>query len=352
MKRLLTLLLLAIMLCVANPMKADSPEPNPLGESIKTVTDGTVVITKSSGTTTLNATDFTSSTISGYNDATEIAISGNWDTYQLNRLILSVRNETLTKVDMSGLTATGSVDMEGWFSLCSALAEVLMPTAGIEVSNFRETFTGCNIQSLDLSNVTVTAGINMNVAFGQCAALKKIKMPSATITVSNLSSAFYLCTKLEKVDLSHIVSPAGGIDLSYIFSSCSSLTSVEMPSATITVTDINSAFSECNKLQNIDLSRIVSPTGLDMTQSFFNCTSLTSVYLPSATSPTNTSTSFDATNPNCIKIMPKGSTAVYDAGWTNVVATTDVIDDPQSGTYNAVSLTNIALDTQYPFSSP
>ena len=86
------------------------------------------------------------------------------------------------------------------------------------------------------------------------------------------SSAFSSCSNLTSIDL-----PAATSIDSSAFSNCSKLTSIDLPAAT---SIDSSAFSNCYKLTSIDLP---AATSID-TFAFSNCYNLTSIDLPAATS--------------------------------------------------------------------
>ena len=130
-----------------------------------------------------------------------------------------------------------------------------------------------------------------NYAFESCSSLTSVAMPSVTSIDDN---AFNSCSRLISVDMPLVTSIGGNA-----FHSCSSLTSVAMPSVTSIdvgafsscsglasvdmplVTSIgNSAFQSCSGLASVDMPSVTSIGN----QAFYGCSSLTSVTMPSVKS--------------------------------------------------------------------
>ena len=130
-----------------------------------------------------------------------------------------------------------------------------------------------------------------NYAFESCSSLTSVAMPSVTSIDDN---AFNSCSRLISVDMPLVTSIGGNA-----FHSCSSLTSVAMPSVTSIdvgafsscsglasvdmplVTSIgNSAFHSCSGLASVDMPSVTSIGN----QAFYGCSSLTSVTMPSVKS--------------------------------------------------------------------
>ena len=106
-------------------------------------------------------------------------------------------------------------------------------------------------------------------AFYQCSSLLSVDLPSATSIGYN---AFDYCTSLTTVDL-----PAATSIGSSAFDGCYSLTTIDLPAATSIDSD---AFASCNSL-----ATVVMPAATSIGyNAFYYCEKLTTVDLPMATS--------------------------------------------------------------------
>ena len=147
------------------------------------------------------------------------------------------KNETLTSIDLSGVTKIG------WqaFNKCINLNTV----ENIE-----------DIQTLDTAS------------FGNCKNLPaEIEMPNVT-TMGNGGGCFENCTGLKEIRLPKLTNVSASA-----FSNCSSLETVYLPEAQTVGT---SAFQNCTSLKKISL-----PTVKELgSQAFTDCSSLTYVDLP------------------------------------------------------------------------
>ena len=108
-----------------------------------------------------------------------------------------------------------------------------------------------------------------NYAFESCSSLTSVAMPSVTSIDDN---AFNSCSRLISVDMPLVTSIGGNA-----FHSCSSLTSVAMPS--VTSIDVG-AFSSCSGLASVDMPLVTSIGN----SAFHSCSGLASVDMPLVTS--------------------------------------------------------------------
>ena len=107
-------------------------------------------------------------------------------------------------------------------------------------------------------------------AFKSCSSLTSIEIPSSVTSIGG--SAFSDCSSLTSIEIPSGVTSIGGS----AFSGCSSLTSIEIPSS---VTSIGgSAFSGCSSLTSIEIPSGVTSIG---DYAFAWCSNLTSIEIPS-----------------------------------------------------------------------
>lgn len=154
---------------------------------------------------------------------------------------------------------------------------------------------------------------------------KAITLPDAIGT--RLSYGFYLCTNLEKADLSN------WINLSYIsqfkglFYGCTALKEVNIKGSNLAdASNLSLMFKECPSLKRVDISGITS-SGADIGEMFMACTNLEYIDISgidlSACTNTNTmwgSAQYGYVPKNC-EIIVKNSTEktfVENFGYTNV----------------------------------
>lgn len=136
------------------------------------------------------------------------------------------------------------------------------------------------------ANAINVASYGLYNVFSSCTTLTSVDLSSLT-TLSNsyaLGSAFNGCNRLTSADLSSLTTVSGNQALGSTFSGCSSLTSVNLSSLT-TVSNSNalySAFSRCASLTSVNLGSLTTVGGSSALGSIFSgCTGLTSVNLDS-----------------------------------------------------------------------
>ena len=98
-----------------------------------------------------------------------------------------------------------------------------------------------------------------------------------TEAVADMSYMFFSCTSLTTLDLSSF-NTASVTDMSMMFSYCSGLETVNMSGFnTASVTDMNSMFYDCTSLTTLDLSSFNTANVTDMSDMFYNCKVLTTI---------------------------------------------------------------------------
>ena len=98
-----------------------------------------------------------------------------------------------------------------------------------------------------------------------------------TANVTDMSYMFYSCSSLTSLDVTHF-NTVKVTNMNSMFSSCSSLTSLDVTHFnTANVTDMNGMFSSCSKLTSLDVTYFNTANVTDMSFMFANCSSLTSL---------------------------------------------------------------------------
>jgi len=128
---------------------------------------------------------------------------------------------------------------------------------------------------------------NTSFMFSSCSSLRSIDLSSFNTTkVNNMNHMFNGCSSLETIDLSSF-NTTNIKNMNGMFSGCSSLKSIDLSSFdTTNVKDLSWIFSGCSSLNSINLSSFDTTNVKDLSWIFSSCSSLKSIDL----------SSFDTTN--------------------------------------------------------
>ena len=134
-----------------------------------------------------------------------------------------------------------------------------------------ETITG--LEYLNTANVT-----DMSYMFYSCSSLTSLDVTHFnTANVTDMESMFSSCSSLTSLDVTHF-NTANVTDMESMFSSCSSLTSLDVSHFnTANVTNMSYMFSICVALTSLDVTNFDTANVTDMTRMFMGCSSLTSL---------------------------------------------------------------------------
>ena len=129
-------------------------------------------------------------------------------------------------------------------------------------------FAGCS----NLVNITIPVGVTSigEHAFYYCSSLRNITLPNG---LTSIGSNAFSNSGIETISI-----PSTAIFMPGVFSNCSSLRSVDLPSEIIIIQQ--EAFMGCSALESIDLSNVRTI----LQNAFYGCSSLTSVDISKATS--------------------------------------------------------------------
>ena len=136
-----------------------------------------------------------------------------------------------------------------------------------------ETITG--LEYLNTANVT-----DMSYMFSSCSSLTSLDVTHFnTAKVTNMSSMFSSCLSLTSLDVTHF-NTAKVTNMNKMFSNCSALTSLDVTNFnTANVTDMSYMFFSCSELTSLDVTNFNTANVTNMSSMFSNCLSLTSLYL-------------------------------------------------------------------------
>ena len=198
----------------------------------------------------------------------------------------------LTKIDFSGWDTSNITDMAEMFKDCSSLTSLDVSNFNTsKVTNMSDMFSSCSsLTTLDVSGFDTSNVTTMGKMFQYCKSLTSLDVSSFnTSKVKDYPSFAYMfdnCNSLKALDLSNfdfsntyagsyaglyamieacksletITFPStvtfnkSGICMGYMFSSCSSLTTLDLSGFdTSKVTDMSNMFNSCYKLSNLTL---------------------------------------------------------------------------------------------------
>ena len=136
-----------------------------------------------------------------------------------------------------------------------------------------ETITG--LEYLNTANVT-----DMSYMFSSCSSLTSLDVTHFnTANVTNMIYMFYSCSSLTSLDVTHF-NTANVTNMNKMFSNCSALTSLDVTNFnTANVTDMSYMFFSCSELTSLDVTNFNTANVTNMSSMFSNCLSLTSLYL-------------------------------------------------------------------------
>ena len=225
--------------------------------------------------------------------------------------------KNLKSIDVSGLDTRNVTDMAGMFYDCSSLLNIDLSKNNLnKVRVFNDMFSGCkslesfkmgaiendvtsvsnmfqncsNIKSIDLSNFRnkTTSQIYFHYMFDGCSSVESIDISGIDFSNAKsgtdyygLSQLFRGCSKLSTLILPPTVSfNNSGISLNNMFSSCSSLTSLDLSNFdTTNVKYMYSMFNTCSSLTTLDLSSFNTTNVTDMGYMFNGCSKLSNLTL-------------------------------------------------------------------------
>ena len=134
-----------------------------------------------------------------------------------------------------------------------------------------ETITG--LEYLNTEKVT-----DMSSMFSSCSSLTSLDVTKFnTANVTDMRSMFENCSSLTSLDVSHF-NTEKVTKMHRMFYRCSSLTSLDVTHFnTVKVTDMNSMFSSCSSLTSLDVTHFNTANVTDMNGMFSSCSKLTSL---------------------------------------------------------------------------
>ena len=143
------------------------------------------------------------------------------------------------------------------------------PNSAIMFSSFDKMTTINNINLLNTSKAT-----NMSYMFSWCSSLTSLDLSNFTTnSVTNMQAMFYDCSSLTSLDLSNFDTNKV-TNMEAMFEGCSSLTSLNLSNFnTSSVTNMSWMFYGCSSLTSLDLSNSIINNSIGRCDIFYNCKS-------------------------------------------------------------------------------
>ncbi|RGW70169.1 BspA family leucine-rich repeat surface protein [Segatella copri] len=216
----------------------------------------------------------------------ELSISGKKQTEY--KVLLSVGEHSLRLVYKKGNRSDANADRAFLYNLKTSVT-IDDYVADYESSNNTLTFkkvTSNNIESLDLNHAVIvnkpTVGDMCRLLGINSTAIKSVVFDKSfkTYAPTSLKSFFWGLTKLETIKDLKYLNTEQVRDMSYMFYSCSALTSLDLSNFnTAKVRDMSYMFFRCSALSSLDLSNFNTAIVTNMSYMFFNCANLSSLDL-------------------------------------------------------------------------
>ena len=184
-----------------------------------------------------------------------------------------------------------------------------------------ETITG--LEYLNTEKAT-----DMSNMFYSCSSLTSLDVSHFnTEKVTSMYSMFSYCSSLTSLDVTHF-NTANVTDMSYMFSGCSKLTSLDVTNFnTMNVTNMESMFYNCSALTSLDVTKFNTEKVTNMGRMFYKCSKLTSLDV----------TNFNTENVTNMSFMFSGCSTLT----TIYVNDKFVIDKVTNGSYMFENCTNL-----------
>ena len=215
----------------------------------------------------------------------ELSISGKKQTEY--KVLLSVGEHSLRLVYKKGNRSDANADRAFLYNLKTSVT-IDDYVADYESSNNTLTFkkvTSNNIESLDLNHAVIvnkpTVGDMCRLLGINSTAIKSVVFDKSfkTYAPTSLKRFFWGLTKLETIKDLKYLNTEQVRDMSYMFSDCSTLSSLDLSNFnTAIVTNMSYMFSDCSTLSSLDLSNFYTKEVRDMSYMFSRCSALTTIY--------------------------------------------------------------------------
>ena len=192
---------------------------------------------------------------------------------------------SLKNIDLSytRISCSLQLDLSNMFSNCISLISISLPNINCEKTNNNISYIFYNCSSLSSLNFPsdfMNPPLDMSYSFAYCTSLKEFDLCFKSykgVENNSIKGAFKNCTSLTSIKLRF---DRAFTDMSYLFYGCTSLIKIQANSFTNGVKYMNYMLYDCHSLKswNNDFSK-VSTSLIDISYMFSGCSSLTSVDL-------------------------------------------------------------------------
>jgi len=187
--------------------------------------------------------------------------------------------ESLSSVDISGFSSASALTMEQMFACCPAL-EAFLPGKDFTcslVQNMNYMFLGCeSLTDVDLSGMTPAALKSTVGMFENCTSLEAVSLEDLAMTkIASMSNMFRGCSSLASVNFDGVDTPRLKT-LDNLFADCISLESADLSDLTYgDLKSLSNMFLNCESLQSVKLPVISNVSNLtDLSGMFSGCRSM------------------------------------------------------------------------------
>ena len=251
------------------------------------VSDFTEMFAGCKNATSINVASFDTSSATTFesmfeecNKVSGLDVSG-WDTSHVTALNNTFKNcKAETSLDLSGWNLSKAATLESMFEGDSALTGITVGDSWIltDCTTLEKTFKGCvSLVTLDAGKIVTSRKlVSLKETFAGCRSLDEINLSGFdTGGVKDMASMFSMAdsetSALTKVTFSDSVDTVHVMDMSYMFSNCTSLTEIKGIEKfhTANVTNMSYMFAYTNALQSIDLSSFDTSKVTECTGMFY-----------------------------------------------------------------------------------
>ena len=182
---------------------------------------------------------------------------------------------SLTSLNLSNFNTNIILDMNDMFCDCVSLTNIDLSNINTNnVTTMKKMFYNCfSLKSLNLSNFNTSNVEDMKNMFSGCTSLTTLDLSNFnTQKVKNMAEMFYNCKSLYSIKLSNNFTINNVIDMNSIFSKCSSLINLDLSNFNINkVNNMNNMFSNCQNLSTLKISNLNTDNVINMCGMFSEC---------------------------------------------------------------------------------
>ena len=265
----------------------------------------------------------------------------------------------LTEITLpEGTTSKENMSFYFTFSDCSSLTSIENLEKFTNISSLENTFSSCpKLSSITLPEGTTATDISFSSTFSGCYELSEITNLDKFNNISKLEKTFDRCRKLQKITFSSDTNDRS-VDCNNVFFGCTMLKTIENFDAFTNISRIDYAFAECRVLESITLPAGTKNQNISFSSTFYGCTNLKTInnfdkfirtlYMsrtfsgcyalteirlgmdPNILIESNSTETFNNTNPACLKYLPEGVKTIPNewikSGYNNFVVPFEIDD--------------------------